>query len=145
MIPRAQRTQCWPRWFRRGQLFRRRAVSWRRSGGTIGGQRLGGGQWPPIQVALSCSVAFAVSNVQGRGTTRELRLVALNCKRMVDNGGHALAVYSPEQRSCRSTLHCFTAITLELRCRRFTLLYYYCLPLSYAQHKKGGELNVGFT
>ena len=56
-------------------------------------------------------MAFAISNVQGHGTTCELGLVALNCERMVDNGGHALAVYS----RC-STLHCFIAIALELRC-----------------------------
>ena len=116
-------------------------VSWRHGGGTIGGQRLRGGQWPLIQVALSCLVAFTVSNVQGRGTTRELRLVALNCECMVDNRGQALAVYSPEQRSRRSTLHYFTAVAPR------SIASLLSLPASLLRiaQKKGGELNAGFT
>ena len=78
----------------------------------------------PDPSCLSCSVAFVVSNVQGHDTTRELRLVALNCERMVDNGSHTLAVYSPMQQSCRSTRHA-------------PLLHYcHCLPRFYIQHKK---------
>ena len=69
----------------------------------------------PDPSCLSCSAAFAVSNVQGRGTTRELRLVALNAERMVDNGAHALAV-SPLCSRAVAPLYCFTAVAPELRC-----------------------------
>ena len=135
VIPRAQRTKCWPRWFRRGQLFRRRAVFWRRGGGTIGGQRLRGRQWPPIQVAWSCSVAFAVSNVQGRGTTRELGLVALNCERIVDNGA-TLSPFTPVAPHSNVSLPSLQSFAASLPSLHASLLYCcHCLPRSYVQHK----------
>ena len=42
---------------------------------------------------------------------------------------HPVALYSPVQRSCRSTLHCFTAVAPLLRCRRSTALLL-SLPIS---------------
>ena len=55
VIPSAQCLQCWPQWFQRGQLLRWRQLFQRRvvfggAAGTMGGQRLGGGQWPSIQL-----------------------------------------------------------------------------------------------
>ena len=70
-----------------GIVFRSRQLFWRRrGGGTTGGQRLRGGQWPPIQAACLFQDAWRSLNYKVVGTTRELRLVALTCDRMVDKG-----------------------------------------------------------
>ena len=67
--------------FRSRQLFQRR-----RGGGMTGGQRLWGGQWPPIQAACHFQDAWRSPIYKVVGTTRELYLVALNCDHMVDKG-----------------------------------------------------------
>ena len=67
--------------FRSRQPFRRRC-----NGGTTGGQRLRGGQWPPIQTTCPVQEAWRSPIYKVVGATRELRLVALNCNRLVDKG-----------------------------------------------------------
>ena len=63
-----------------------------------------------------CSRGLSISNLQDLGTTRELRLVTLNCECIIDKGRYPFAFYSPMQQSRCSTLHCFIAIALLLHC-----------------------------
>ena len=90
----------------------------------------------PDPSCLSCSAAFAVSNVQGRGTTRGLRLVALNGERMVDNRGHALAVSPLRSRAVAphstASLPWLQSFAASLPSLHASLLHcYHCLPRSY--------------
>ena len=94
----------------RGQLLWRRQLFWRRGNDTIGGRRLRGGQWPPIHIIV---VLRQLRNLQLARSWHNLCVVALNHERMVDKGRHPVALYSPVQRSRRSTLQRFTAPLLH--------------------------------
>ena len=51
-----------------------------------GGQRLRGGQWPPIQTTCCVEGAWRSPIYKVVGTTHKLRLVTFNCDRIVGKG-----------------------------------------------------------